>query len=326
MDDVRIGIVGTDNGHAAIYSSFFNGWRADVPLMTRLPDGSVALGHYIWGMRLAELQRLQPPAIPIAGARVTRLWGRREDVDLISRACEIEHPCADLDEIYEDVDAVMVLAGDPARNAGYAEPALRRGLPTYIDKPLCEDIATGERIFELANSSGAPCFTGSSLRYAPELRAARDVVQSTVGRVLSASVLCPRDFAQYGVHAVEMLALLFGTQGRVIDGRAYPDRDVAVVQYDSGVLASIEHILDLTHPFYRLTAVGTGGVHDVVLSRPVTPLFNLAHEFLRMVQTRRPPQPAAEALQVMTIVLDGIAAVRRTSADAPRVSRQAVRT
>lgn len=300
MDDIRIGVIGTDNGHGAIYSSFFNGWDHDVPLLTRLGDGSVALGHYSWGLRLREYELRDPPLVPIDGARVTRIWSQNlHDAALVARGCEIASVCEDVGEVYDDVDAVMVLHGDPTQNLRHARTALRRGLPTFIDKPLATDMATVEQIIQAAEESRTPWFTGSALRYSPELLVGRKAIEPAIGRAVSASVQCPLNFEQYGIHALEILSVLFGAQSRLVDARAYPDRDVVLIEQANGPSTLIENVRHLRAPVYQVRLFSAEGDFAVPLGKPVSSLPYLAARFVEMVRTRRPPVEAVAALQVL---------------------------
>src|SRR5204863_4804622 len=49
------------------------------------------------------------------------------------------HEARSINELLDNVDAIMVLAVNGHRHFELARPALERGLPTYIDKPLTCD-------------------------------------------------------------------------------------------------------------------------------------------------------------------------------------------
>ena len=82
----------------------------------------------------------------------------------------VEH-AATMDELLDQVDAVMVLAIDGNRHLELATAPLLRGLATYVDKPLTCDLDQARELLRLSRDSGARCYSASSLRFAPELGA-----------------------------------------------------------------------------------------------------------------------------------------------------------
>ena len=73
-----------------------------------------------------------------------------------------------LDELIKSSDAVMVLAVNGNKHLQLALPGLRKGLPTYIDKPLTCNLAEAKQLLVEARRSNARCYSASSLRFAPQ--------------------------------------------------------------------------------------------------------------------------------------------------------------
>ncbi|MBF4801182.1 Gfo/Idh/MocA family protein [Aeromonas hydrophila] len=69
-------------------------------------------------------------------------------------------------------DAVMIHAAT-AVHRELAEQCLRAGIPTFVDKPLCDNLAEAEALANLAIAQDCPLFTGFNRRYLPAMAEAR---------------------------------------------------------------------------------------------------------------------------------------------------------
>ena len=69
-------------------------------------------------------------------------------------------------------DAVMIHAAT-AVHLELAEQCLRAGIPTFVDKPLCDTLAGVESLANLALAQDCPLFVGFNRRYLPAMAAAR---------------------------------------------------------------------------------------------------------------------------------------------------------
>lgn len=69
-------------------------------------------------------------------------------------------------------DAVMIHAAT-AVHSELARQCLRAGIPTFVDKPLCDNAAEVEALANLAMAQDCPLFVGFNRRYLPAMRAAR---------------------------------------------------------------------------------------------------------------------------------------------------------
>ena len=69
-------------------------------------------------------------------------------------------------------DAVMIHAAT-AVHLELAAQCLRAGIPTFVDKPLCDNAAEVEALANLAMAQDCPLFVGFNRRYLPAMAAAR---------------------------------------------------------------------------------------------------------------------------------------------------------
>ncbi|WP_346209249.1 Gfo/Idh/MocA family oxidoreductase [Aeromonas salmonicida] len=107
--------------------------------------------------------------------RVTPLLCTRNPAVLgkLARQYRIPECFTDVDALLGSrPDAVMIHAAT-AVHGKLAEQCLRAGIPTFVDKPLCDNAAEVEALADLALAQDCPLFVGFNRRYLPAMRAAR---------------------------------------------------------------------------------------------------------------------------------------------------------
>jgi predicted dehydrogenase/RimJ/RimL family protein N-acetyltransferase len=92
------------------------------------------------------------------------------------------------DEALAAADAVVV-ASPSSEHARQAEAAIRRGLPTLVEKPLALDGPAASRVARLAAERGVPLAVAMNLRYHAGPRTVRELLPE-IGRPLRAAVWC----------------------------------------------------------------------------------------------------------------------------------------
>ncbi|MFN3168203.1 MAG: Gfo/Idh/MocA family protein [Phycisphaeraceae bacterium] len=144
-----------------------------------------------------------------------------------------------LDDMLDAVDGVLVLTVNGNRHLEHARPALRRGLPTYIDKPLSCRLDDARAILELARQHKARCYSASSLRFASEVSAAAQ--DQSLGRVVAIDAYGPGELNpsmpglfHYGVHTIEMVDALWGPGVERVRCTSSADRDLLDLHYADG--------------------------------------------------------------------------------------------
>ncbi len=118
--------------------------------------------------------------------------------------------CATIAEVIEKSDALMILAPDNCeRKEDLCREALSSGKPCFVDKPFGTDLASAKRMFEIAEKSGTPCYTCSSLRYAEEYTTVdRKAIESLVAMTPQNS------YDNYILHALEPAMMLMEEPAR----------------------------------------------------------------------------------------------------------------
>jgi len=105
--------------------------------------------------------------------------------------------------------------------------------PLYIDKPVAGTLRDALEIYRLAEATGVPIFSSSSLRFSKTSQAVRG---GSIGKVLSAETTSPAhldphhpDLFWYGVHGCESLFTVMGTGCETVERRKTADGKIEVV-------------------------------------------------------------------------------------------------
>ena len=137
--------------------------------------------------------------------------------------------CKSIDELSEKSDYIIILApSNPETHLRYAEAVLKYGKNTYIDKTFAPDLATANRIFDIANAHGTKFFSSSALRYARELEYTKgaDLLTTKGGGSL---------FDEYIIHQTEMTVKSLGTDPERVRTESLEGGDKNVyVEFASG--------------------------------------------------------------------------------------------
>lgn len=113
--------------------------------------------------------------------------------------------CDSVEELIEKSDYLVVLSPDNCEmHEQLCRLPLASGKPTYIDKTFSPDLASGKRIFAMADAGKTPCYSTSALRFAEEY-----------GKVNRSDVLAincwgPSNYEIYSIHQLEPLMMLMG--------------------------------------------------------------------------------------------------------------------
>lgn len=310
---IRIGIVGTDNGHAHLFSGWINGWSDDVPIPAR-PAGYLDSFYLRWAARRTELileSAWGAQRTPVPDARVTKIWGASPgEAEMIARACDIDQVAATIEDAVTDVDAVMVLSDLGSDHLDHATLSLEAGLPTYIDKPLAPSADGAREIAALAAANGAPWFSASSLGFSYQVKAARSMIEG-LGGVRSMQSKVQNRWADYGIHSFEMAAAFLGRDVKTMRGHTVGTSDVMTLEYRDGRIAVLQNIGGQSRPSYCATLFCGLGTHFVDITDSVVTSLELIEAFLDMVRHgTAPPVSAAEAIRSIEVVSAGVEALR----------------
>ena len=205
-------------------------------------------------------------------------------------------------DLYDKIDAVLIESVDGSVHLGRAMPFLERGMPTYVDKPFACSLADARKLVETAERKHVPLMSSSSLRYAPEVVAAKQekiVGVSTYGP----APLHPRNpgMFHYGIHPTEMLYTLMGIGCERVSCMSTDGAEVTTGIWSDGRVASVRGLRSGAAD-YGFTLFGD----KKPTTLPVSQKFiyrELLKQIVKMFETRTLPIDPRETLEIVAFIV-----------------------
>lgn len=139
---------------------------------------------------------------------ITDFYAEIDHPDLSSDEFENKygvHKCSSLDELCSTCDYLMVLYPDnPERKFEVIKKVIPYQKPVFVDKTFMNNFDEAKQTFELAEKHHTPLFTSSSLRYADEVVALKDIESLLV---IAPSV----HLSDYWIHPLEIVVSKMGS-------------------------------------------------------------------------------------------------------------------
>lgn len=277
----RIGIIGLDTSHAAIFSKMFNAQDADPKL-----EGYKVVAACSMGSRDIASALENVPAVT-------------EDMR------RLNIPVVDtIEALLSRVDVVLLETNDGRIHLEQAIPVLKSKKPLFIDKPVAASLADALAIYEMASRYQTPVFSSSALRF---MANAQEVAKGKVGKVKGADTYSPAtiekthpDLFWYGIHGIEILFTVMGTGCKSVSRLYTPDTDVVVGEWEDQRIGTFRGL--------RNAGKGRGfggtvfGEEGIATIGPFDGYENLLVQIANFFTTGIPPVPAAETLEICAFI------------------------
>ena len=255
---------------------------------------------------------LNPRDAPLHGrAKVAKLWGEDHDQAVAkARDCEIPEVVFGPQAAIEGVDLVMVVNRYGDDHPPYARMAIEAGVPTFVDKPLANNMDNVRQLVDLAHKYTVPIMSCSAVRYAPEVLALKEQIPEF--GLLSAAVVtgaAAGDFPDprarhpffYGIHPVELLHTLLGRGAVAVSTRRTKRCDVATVHYDDG-RQGIVNLLHSTPSLYHGTLFGADGWGSITIADWQNFYVETMAQIIGMAESGSAPYPIEWSVEVMALL------------------------
>ena len=161
---IRLGIVDCDTSHVVEFTK-------------RLNHVDVAEDHWVNGAKIVAavpgMSLIKPEVIP---KYVEALKGYGVEI--------LDKP----EQLYGKIDAVLIESNSGMVHLERAMPFIERGIPTFVDKPFTCSLADAKTLFATAEMKHVPLMSCSSLRFVPEIVAAKGE-NDAVGKIIGAATL-----------------------------------------------------------------------------------------------------------------------------------------
>ena len=274
---LKLGVVGLD-GHGAVFIPEVN--KVGSPI-----KGAKVVAASPWPSRMVTEEKLKENVAAV----------RALGVEIVEDAAKLAAA----------VDGILILHDDGGQHLELARRFVGFGKPVYVDKPLEVSSANAAELAALYRRSGCPLFSGSVLRYTPEMRKVKQAAAD--GAVLGAMTWSPYlqspampGWIYYAIHAVEPLFELMGPGCVNVECHAGKHGPVAVGHWPDGRLGVAKATSGGEHGYgftvWRekatvTTAVATDGIYQGLLEAIV--------EFIRTGKAPTPPEEEVEVIAFM---------------------------
>ncbi|BBI36283.1 Gfo/Idh/MocA family protein [Cohnella abietis] len=222
MNELRIGLIGTDTSHAVVFSSMIN----DIHHKDHIPGGRVVCA-YAGGSA----------DFPLSISRVDDYMNLLSDRFGILKMDSLQ-------EVAESCDAILLESADGRVHLEQFQAIAPYGKPVFIDKPLALSAREAAEIHQIAKRWGTPIMSSSSLRYAEQMRECL----AAIGRsnVAAAETRGPfiveptqSVYFWYGIHSVEMLYAILGTGCASISAWVEDDYEIVTGRWHDGRIGTV---------------------------------------------------------------------------------------
>ncbi|MBI3468061.1 MAG: Gfo/Idh/MocA family oxidoreductase [Planctomycetes bacterium] len=265
--------------HGTAFATTFNGWD----------EGKA---KQIKGTFVKSGRRLE-------GGRVVKIWDPdKAAAGALADACGIETVADTPEQCSDGVDAVLIVDDGSGAHWKYAERSLRKGVPTFCDKPLAMTAREAAAVARLARESKTRFMSASSLRFVPDIIKLRDELPQ-LGEVHLASAVCGNQLIYYGIHALSMIYAVLGKGATSAINVGQPGCNIARLRFgaDRDVVLMVAE-KEKMRAGYQINLYGDKGW------RSVTPDLKdlyayLLEAFLDLVITGKERVPVEEEVEVI---------------------------
>lgn len=268
--------------HARAFSGLING----VAPGQALPDG--------W------------PKFPqcVDSAHIAVVWDEdRGAAEELARVFGIEHVATDYEEVLLYCDGVIITDDVTLNHCRHAPFFLKRGIPTFIDKPLAPDTQTAAALIELASKHNAPLMSGSALRYAAETHDLRDD-PNILGEIQLATAIGPNELFFYGIHALELAHSLMGSGIATVQNIGDDEQDIVKIQYRDGRILMLL-VSRVIGGGFEAVFYGENGRRHVEVRDSTAYYANQLRLIATMAREKKAPVAIENALEVINVLEAG---------------------
>jgi predicted dehydrogenase/DNA-binding beta-propeller fold protein YncE len=272
---IRVGMIGLDTSHCLAFTKLLNDPNATADVA---------------GFRMVAVYPKGSPDIESSTSRVPGYIEQMKklDVKIVNN----------LDELVGQVDAILLETNDGRPHLEQIIPALKAGLPVFVDKPIAGSVTDAVAMFELGRHFKTPLFCSSSLRFSDGPQALRG---GSIGKILGCSTYSPcslekthPDLFWYGIHGVEMLFTVMGTGCESVTRASSKDFELVTGTWNDGRIGTFRGIRS-GKSGYGGTAFGEKGIAPVGKYDGYKPLVV---EIVKFFKTRKVPVTEEETLEI----------------------------
>jgi hypothetical protein len=273
--DLRLGIIGTDTSHVTAFTKLLN---------------ETSSPQHVPGARVVAAFKGGSKDMPDSYKRVDKF------ADELKTKWNVEL-VPDIPSLCQRVDGILLESVDGRQHLEQVKLTIACGKPIWIDKPLASSLEDAREIARLAKASGVPWFSASSLRYSEMTRSMR--FTDTSGAIAWGAGPLGRDqldLAYYAIHVVELLYAVLGPGCEEVARTHTEGADVMIGKWKGGRTGEVRALRPDSD--YGALVFRAGG--KVAVSPKEDDSYRpLVTEIVQFFQTRQPPVPNEETLEII---------------------------
>ncbi len=307
MEKIRFGFIRCDL-HAIYYANLM---QEHDPYVLREPEYGRG-GYYYFYSHYNDPKKIAFPIVE--GFELVKVWDADKRLAENMTKIYLSRPkvCETYEEVSDDVDLVLIADcnGDGSDHLELATPGIKKGVPTFIDKPLAYDVEDARNLIELAEKHNTPIMSLSILRELPHATHFRNRFVELGGAKFGVIKGGTQHMAGF-IHAISLAQHLFGAGVESVEaiggnGKPFivhldyggkPDKPSAgvVLNCDAGPTF---HCALYASAYSELGAIHTGHLSDYEFPWGVVKIIG---KIKGMVETRQPQAPYEEMIECIAI-------------------------
>lgn len=208
-----------------------------------------------------------------------------------------------IETLCQKVDGVLLESVDGRPHLAQVRPVIAAKKPVFIDKPVAGSLADALEIFRLAKENNVPCWSSSSLRFAPSVVAMKD--NAKIGAILGCEAFSPcslephhPDLYWYGIHGVEILYTIMGPGCVSVQRAQTPNEELVLGVWKDGRIGTYRG-LKAGKEEYGAMVYGTKGIDR---SGNFTGYGDLIKEIVQFFKTGKAPVPPEETIELFAFM------------------------
>lgn len=272
---IKIGIIGSDNSHALAFSKICN-----------LCDEN---GNYEYD-----------------DVRIEAIYGFNDDPEhtaSVAKEGNIPYVAKSINEMFDKVDAVMVVCRDGKYHLQNVLPFIEKGYPVWIDKPIVTSTEDAKLLYDAAKKYGVLITGGSTMKYNYEILTLQNKIKTgQLGNITGGFINFPGSLASeysglhfYGPHLCEMCLSIFGYDAKSVQANVVNDSNISVTVFYDDKNININFNEKSGSKYYGLVL---GDKNSTVCEFDLSVIYKLGFEkFIKMLKTKVMPLTLEELLK-----------------------------
>jgi hypothetical protein len=292
--EIRIAMLGMvdGNGHPYSWSAIFNGYNKDE--MAKCPFPAIP----------AYLDKQPEETFGIPSAHITHIWtDDPADAVKVSKASRVPNIVEKAEDVIGQVDAVIVATDKGHEHVERCRPFVEAGLPVFVDKPLVDNEADLKTFCKWVDEV-KPILSSSSMRFCKEF-IPYQISTHELGELRYASILTPKTWERYGIHALESIYPIIGPGFIRVRNTGSKERNIVHLKHERGMDVVVVATYDLG-AFGIMQLCGTKGYAHAAIQDSYYSFKTQLESFVQYLKTGIRPFPFSETVELMKIVIAGI--------------------